>query len=101
MSHAAPVGPRQRPPLRARRAFVPAGMISQLGPQRFQPVARLRLSQEADTMRKHLAIILAALSLSTLSGVAATQKPSTKLGMLDCVIEGGTGYIIGSTKNLA
>jgi Protein of unknown function (DUF992) len=52
-------------------------------------------------MRKHLAVILAALSVSTLSGIAATQNPSTKLGMLDCTIEGGTGYIIGSTKDLA
>jgi hypothetical protein len=52
-------------------------------------------------MRKHLAVILAALSVSTLSGIAATQNPSTKLGMLDCTIEGGTGYVIGSTKDLA
>lgn len=52
-------------------------------------------------MRKHLAIILAALAASSLSGIAATQNPSTKLGMLDCVVEGGTGYIIGSTKDLA
>ena len=52
-------------------------------------------------MRKHLALILAALAASTLSGIAATQSPSTKLGMLDCVVEGGTGYIIGSTKDLA
>jgi hypothetical protein len=52
-------------------------------------------------MRKHLAVILAALSISTLSGIAATQKSSTKLGMLDCVIEGGTGFIVGSTKDLA
>ena len=52
-------------------------------------------------MRKHLTVILAALAVSTLPGIAATQKSSTKLGMLDCVIEGGTGYIVGSTKDLA
>ena len=52
-------------------------------------------------MRKHLIIILAALAASTLPGVTATQQSSTKLGMLDCVIEGGTGFIIGSTKDLA
>jgi hypothetical protein len=52
-------------------------------------------------MRKHLAVILAALAVSTLPGGAATQKSSTKLGMLDCVIAGGTGFIVGSTKDLA
>ena len=39
-------------------------------------------------MRKQLTVILAALAVSTLPGIAATQKSSTKLGMLDCVIEG-------------
>jgi Protein of unknown function (DUF992) len=52
-------------------------------------------------MRKHLMVILTALAASTLPGATATQQPSTKLGMLDCVIEGGTGFIIGSTKDLA
>jgi len=51
-------------------------------------------------MRKHLALILAALAIPTLPGIAATQKSSTKLGMLDCVVEGGTGFIVGSTKDL-
>jgi hypothetical protein len=51
-------------------------------------------------MRKHLIVILAALAASTLPGATATQQSSTKLGVLDCVIEGGTGFIIGSTKDL-
>jgi len=52
-------------------------------------------------MGKHVMVILAALAASTLPAATATQQPSTKLGMLNCVIEGGTGFIVGSTKNLA
>ena len=52
-------------------------------------------------MRKHLIVILTALAASTLPAATATQQPSTKLGMLNCVIEGGTGFIVGSTKDLA
>lgn len=52
-------------------------------------------------MRKHLIVMLAALAASTLPAATANQQPSTKLGMLDCVIEGGTGFIVGSTKDLA
>src|SRR5215218_4131665 len=59
------------------------------------------LQRRFTQMRKHLIVILAALAASTLPGATATQQPSTKLGMLDCVIEGGTGFIVGSTKDLA
>ena len=52
-------------------------------------------------MGKHVMVILAALAATTLPAATATQQPSTKLGMLNCVIEGGTGFIVGSTKNLA
>ena len=51
-------------------------------------------------MRTHLIAVLAALAASTLPAATATQTSSTKLGMLDCVIEGGAGFIIGSTKDL-
>jgi hypothetical protein len=49
-------------------------------------------------MRNNLAAALAALVLSTLP--AAAQQSGVELGMLDCVIEGGTGFIIGSKKDL-
>jgi hypothetical protein len=52
-------------------------------------------------MRKQLTVIFAAIAVFSLPAFAATQKPSTKLGMLDCVIESGTGFILGSKKDLA
>jgi len=52
-------------------------------------------------MRKHIIVTLAALAASTLPAITATQQSSSKLGMLDCVVDGGTGFIIGSTKDVA
>jgi Protein of unknown function (DUF992) len=54
-------------------------------------------------MRKNLILISAVLALSTVPGMAASTKQSdssTKLGMLDCVIEGGMGLILGSNKDV-
>ena len=50
-------------------------------------------------MRKSFAAAFAALVVSTVP--AATQKAGIELGTLDCTIEGGTGFIIGSTKDLS
>ena len=50
-------------------------------------------------MRKRLAAItLVAIAASIVPGAA--QKANTTLGLLDCIVEGGTGFIIGSQKNL-
>ena len=56
-------------------------------------------------MRKRLAAItLVAIAASILPSAAAErvtpQKPNTTLGLLDCNVEGGMGFIIGSKKNL-
>jgi hypothetical protein len=49
------------------------------------------------TMRTIVAA-LAALAMTILP--AAAQQGGVELGVLDCTIEGGSGYIIGSTKDL-
>jgi hypothetical protein len=54
-------------------------------------------------MRKQLIVSLSMLAISTLPGMAASTKQSdssTKLGSLDCVIEGGMGLILGSKKDV-
>jgi hypothetical protein len=50
-------------------------------------------------MKKFLLIGLGALPLLATPAIAARE--GVELGVLECVIEGGTGYIIGSKKNLA
>ena len=54
-------------------------------------------------MRKQLIVSLSILAISTLPGMAVSTKQSdssTKLGMLDCVIDGGMGLILGSKKDV-
>ena len=51
--------------------------------------------------RTSLAAALAAFAISTLpvaTPFAAAQRGGVELGMLDCTIGGGTGFIIGSKK---
>lgn len=46
-------------------------------------------------------MILAAASVAALSAAPALAQERTELGMLECTIEGGPGFIIGSQKDLA
>jgi len=46
-------------------------------------------------------MILAAASAAALSAAPALAQERTELGMLECTIEGGPGFIIGSQKELA
>ncbi len=49
-------------------------------------------------MKRLLAAVLAAAGLA-LAGMAHAQD-RVELGTLDCVVKGGTGFIVGSTKDL-
>jgi hypothetical protein len=49
-------------------------------------------------MRVTFAAALAALAVSSLP--AAAQQGGIELGVLDCVVEPGTGFIFGSTKDV-
>lgn len=47
-------------------------------------------------------ILPAAVAMSALlAAPAAAQEAGVELGVLDCVIDGGTGFIFGSTKDLS
>ena len=59
----------------------------------------LDISQGETKMRKRLAAItLVAIAASIVPGAA--QEANTTFGLLDCIVEGGTGFIIGSQKAL-
>jgi hypothetical protein len=45
--------------------------------------------------------ILAALALSAMLGQSAAAQARVELGILDCHVAGGAGFIIGSTKDLS
>lgn len=67
------------------------------------PHFRLNRSQEGGisnrgiTMKK---IVLASALALAVSATGAQAKAGIKIGMLTCNIEGGVGYIIGSSKNV-
>lgn len=46
-------------------------------------------------------IVLAAASLVALLASPAYAESGTKLGLLNCAIEGGAGFIVGSSKDLS
>ena len=45
--------------------------------------------------------ILALLALTALPAFPAQAQSGLEIGLLDCVVEGGAGFIIGSTKDLS
>jgi uncharacterized membrane protein YraQ (UPF0718 family) len=49
---------------------------------------------------KRSLIAAAAGALSVFAFAAQAQRAGIELGLLDCQVEGGTGFIIGSTKNV-
>ena len=51
-------------------------------------------------MKKSLIMTAAATALSALATSAFAQQAGVELGLLDCQVEGGTGFIVGSTKDV-
>lgn len=45
--------------------------------------------------------LLATVFLAALSGAANAAQEGIEMGLLDCAIEGGAGFIFGSTKDLS
>lgn len=45
-------------------------------------------------------LAMAAIAAAVLTVPAKAQEAGIELGMLDCVVEGGTGFIVGSTKDV-
>ena len=50
-------------------------------------------------MRKLLPLVAAA-GISMFAMSASAQQKGVELGLLDCIVEGGAGFIIGSTKDV-
>ena len=50
-------------------------------------------------MRKLLPLVAAA-GISMFAMSASAQQRGVELGLLDCIVEGGAGFIIGSTKDV-
>lgn len=46
-------------------------------------------------------LFAAAISIMLLVPVSAAAQEGVEIGLLDCAIEGGTGFIIGSSKDLS
>jgi hypothetical protein len=51
-------------------------------------------------MRKQVAGLAVAAALATLAGTEARAQARVEVGVLTCTVRGGTGFIIGSTKEL-
>lgn len=51
-------------------------------------------------MKKLIFLAAAAAALSAAVPVANAQNAGIKLGVLECTVRGGTGFIVGSTKEL-
>ena len=49
---------------------------------------------------KILAMLAASAAISIISSVAIAQESGVELGLLDCVVEGGAGFVVGSTKDV-
>lgn len=49
---------------------------------------------------KHLLIAAASIALLAASPAAVAQQAGIELGTLECQVEGGAGFIIGSTKDV-
>lgn len=45
-------------------------------------------------------MILASLAMGIMTAVPAAAETRVEIGLLDCAVEGGAGFIIGSTKDL-
>ena len=46
-------------------------------------------------------LVLAAALLAATAATPVIAQERTELGVLDCVIEGGTGFVVGSSKDLS
>jgi len=71
----------------------------------YRPLIGDRLTIQENVMKRtSLAAALAAFAISTLpvtTPFAATPRSGVELGMLDCTIGGGTGFVFGSKKAVA
>src|ERR1700704_2974240 len=51
-------------------------------------------------MPRHSAILAAVMGMAVLAGTEAHAQARVEVGVLTCTVRGGTGFIVGSTKEL-
>lgn len=51
-------------------------------------------------MSRHIAILAAVIGVVALAGSEARAQARVEVGVLTCTVRGGTGFIVGSTKDL-
>src|SRR5467141_1936665 len=51
-------------------------------------------------MSRHIAILAAVMGAAAIAGSEAQAQARIEVGVLTCTVRGGTGFIIGSTKDL-
>src|SRR6266849_630742 len=51
-------------------------------------------------MSRYMAILAAAIGLAAIGGSDAQAQARIEVGVLTCTVRGGSGFIIGSTKDL-
>lgn len=52
-------------------------------------------------MKNHILATAAIAALAAISAAPAQAEERTEIGVLDCLIEGGAGFVIGSSKDLS
>jgi hypothetical protein len=51
-------------------------------------------------MSRHMAILAAAIGMAAIGGSEAQAQTRVEVGVLTCTVRGGTGFVVGSTKEL-
>ena len=51
-------------------------------------------------MSRHIAVLAAVIGVAALAGSEAQAQARVEVGVLTCTVRGGTGFIVGSTKEL-
>jgi uncharacterized protein DUF992 len=51
-------------------------------------------------MMRHCAVLAAAIAATVIAGGEARAQARVEVGVLTCTVRGGTGFIVGSTKEL-
>ena len=51
-------------------------------------------------MMRHCAVLAAAIAATVIAGGEAQAQARVEVGVLTCTVRGGTGFIVGSTKEL-
>jgi hypothetical protein len=63
-------------------------------------VSSIKVERQGTISVKKFAILAASAAILTMSFAAQAQESGVELGLLDCTVEGGAGFVVGSTKDV-